>query len=82
MQWVLHIGIPKTGSKAIQHFLAGQANCIAGARLCFPAQGRVGVWHDPLFRSLWENDGRDLDAASPHPAFCQSPTTVPSLSEK
>ena len=63
MRWAVHIGIRKTGSKAIQRFLASQADCIPGARVCFPAQGREGVWHEPLYRALCEDSGCDIDAA-------------------
>ena len=63
MHSAVHIGISKTGSKAIQRFLASQANRIASTRVCFPAQGREGVWHEPLYRALRNNHGHDLDAA-------------------
>ena len=39
------------------------------ARLCFPMQGRAGIWHRPLYDALCEEDGRDLDAAvAAHPS--------------
>ena len=63
MRWVVHIGIRKTGSKAIQRFLVREADSISNARVCFPAQGREGVWHEPLYRALCQNNGCNLDAA-------------------
>jgi len=63
MRWVIHIGIQKTGSKAIQKFLASSADQIAGSRVLFVPHGRVGTWHRPLFHALFEGDGSDLEAA-------------------
>lgn len=63
MRWILHIGIQKTGSKAIQAFLANDAETIRNARLYFPIQGREGIWHEPLYWALCEGNGRDLEEA-------------------
>jgi hypothetical protein len=63
MRWVIHIGIRKTGSKAIQRFLANEAGRGPHARLCFPTHGREGVWHRPLELALRDGDGSGLQAA-------------------
>jgi hypothetical protein len=63
MRWVMHIGVRKTGTKAIQGFLANQASQGPNARLCFPTQGREGIWHQPLELALREEDGSELEAA-------------------
>jgi hypothetical protein len=53
MQWLLHVGTTKTGSKAIQHFLATTAETLNGPRIVFPKTGRCGgVWHEELFYAL------------------------------
>lgn len=63
MRWVMHIGIRKTGTKAIQCFLANEAGHGPYAHLCFPAHGREGIWHLPLELALREENGSELDAA-------------------
>jgi hypothetical protein len=63
MHWVMHIGIRKTGSKAIQRFLANEAGRGPHARLCFPTHGREGICHQPLELALREENGSELDAA-------------------
>jgi hypothetical protein len=63
MRWVIHIGMQKTGSKAIQDFLANQAAKIPDVRLLFAPQGREGIWHLPLYWALREGNGSDLQAA-------------------
>jgi hypothetical protein len=63
MRWVMHIGIRKTGTKAIQRFLADESDRGPHARLCFPTHGREGIWHQPLEFALREGDGSELDAA-------------------
>jgi hypothetical protein len=63
MRWVIHIGMQKTGSKAIQDFLANQADKISDVRLCFAPQGREGIWHLPIFSALLEGNASHLQAA-------------------
>jgi hypothetical protein len=63
MRWVMHIGIRKTGTKAIQGFLANEAGRGPNARLCFPTHGREAIWHEPLELALREGDGSELEAA-------------------
>src|SRR5271168_3412762 len=63
MRWVMHIGIRKTGTKAIQGFLANEAGHGPHARLCFPTHGREAIWHEPLELALREGDGSELEAA-------------------
>ena len=63
MRWVIHIGMQKTGSKAIQHFLANEADKIRDVRLCFAPQGREGIWHLPIYSALLEGDASQLQAA-------------------
>ena len=40
MEWIVHIGTEKTGSKAIQGFLANEPHRITGRTFCFPRSGR------------------------------------------
>ena len=63
MRWVIHIGMQKTGSKAIQEFLANQADKVPDVRLLFAPQGREGIWHLPIYSALSEGNGSDLKAA-------------------
>lgn len=59
MNWLLHIGITKTGSKAIQQFLASDAEALAEPRIAYLKTGRSGIWHEDLFYSV-ENERTDL----------------------
>jgi hypothetical protein len=61
MRWFIHIGIRKSGSKAIQRFLA-EETLRPNAEVYFPVQGREGIWHQPLYFALLEEDGSLLDA--------------------
>lgn len=63
MRWVIHIGMKKTGSKAIQGFLATQSEKIPDVRLLFAPQGREGIWHLPTYLALLEGNASHLRAA-------------------
>jgi hypothetical protein len=63
MNWLLHIGITKTGSKAIQQFLASEAEALAEPRIVYLKTGRSGIWHEDLFSSV-QNGGTDLLAGA------------------
>jgi hypothetical protein len=63
MRWVVHIGTQKTGSKAIQTFLASSSDQIPGVRLSFSPHGREGIWHEPIYWALRDGTAPDLDAA-------------------
>ena len=68
MQWLLHVGTTKTGSKAIQQFLATAAGTLNLPRVAFPRTGRgSGIWHEDLFYSL-EAGRCDLLAAAKNEA--------------
>ena len=68
MQWLLHVGTTKTGSKAIQQFLATAAGTLNLPRVAFPRTGRGdGIWHEDLFYSL-EAGRCDLLTAAKHEA--------------
>ena len=62
MRWFVHIGIQKTGSKAIQTWLSNESDS-SKPQLCYPRQGREGVWHEPIYRELLEGDASTLRAA-------------------
>jgi hypothetical protein len=63
MEWIVHIGTEKTGSKAIQGFLAHEPHRIAGRTFCFPKSGRVGGWHRPIHHGLFNGQTHLLEAA-------------------
>jgi hypothetical protein len=63
MQWAIHIGIQKTGSKALQDFLSTHANEVQGASVLFATSGRENIWHEPIYTSLEIGDGQKLDDA-------------------
>ena len=52
MEWLLHIGITKTGSKAIQRFLASEAAGLDDPRILYVRSGRSGTWHEEVFYSV------------------------------
>jgi hypothetical protein len=60
MQWVIHIGTPKTGSKALQRILAnGRLN----DHVAYPDAGRQGAWHEPLYYDLVNGDSSKIEAS-------------------
>ena len=63
MNWLLHIGTTKTGSKAIQQFLASDAEALVEPRIVYSKTGRSGIWHEDLFYSV-ENGRTDLLASA------------------
>lgn len=63
MRWVLHIGTQKTGSKALQHVLSHELDRVAGARVYYPAAGREGIWHEPVYYALEAGNSSLLKAA-------------------
>lgn len=63
MDWIVHIGAQKTGSKAIQEFLGHEPHRIAGRTFCFPSSGRVGTWHRPIHEELANGQSDLLQAA-------------------
>ncbi|HYN07792.1 MAG TPA: sulfotransferase [Vicinamibacterales bacterium] len=63
LQWVIHIGVAKTGSKALQTFLSSELFRLQGVRGFYPANGRAGIWHEPLYDDLLAGSTSALDAA-------------------
>lgn len=49
MQYIIHIGTTKTGSKALQHTLRENSETLKRKRIIYPETGRRGVWHHGLF---------------------------------
>lgn len=56
MRWILDIGTRKTGSKARQDFFANRLGRVRGVRAYYPAAGRAGPSHRPLFHALVAGD--------------------------
>lgn len=52
MDWIIHIGYQKTGSKALQKFFAHEPQRRPGTTLVYPRSGRAGLWHRPLHDEL------------------------------
>lgn len=63
MDWIVHIGAQKTGSKAIQEFLVHEPHRIKGRTFCFPRSGRAGSWHCPIHEELVNGQSELLQAA-------------------
>lgn len=63
MNWVLHIGTQKTGSKAIQRFLANHLSLVSKHNICFPVSGRDGIWHQPIYHELLVGETQKLEMA-------------------
>ncbi len=63
LQWVIHIGVAKTGSKALQTFLSTELFRLQGVTGVYPSNGRTGIWHEPLHDDLLAGDTSSLDAA-------------------
>jgi hypothetical protein len=64
MRCVLDLGIQKTASKCRQRFFAAEGRRIVGRRFCYPAAGRNGAWHRPLYDALRRGDHGPLRAAA------------------
>ena len=63
LQWVIHIGVAKTGSKALQTFLSSELVRLHGEMGFYPTSGRAGIWHEPLHDELLAGNTSALAAA-------------------
>ena len=63
LHWVIHIGVAKTGSKALQTFLSTELFRLQGVTGVYPSNGRAGIWHEPLHDDLLAGDTSSLAAA-------------------
>jgi hypothetical protein len=52
MQWIIHIGTQKTGSKAIQKYLLSNNIKKNNHKIIFPLSGRENLWHNPIFNEI------------------------------
>ena len=52
MIWLIHMGTTKNGSRAIQQFLASEAEALGEPRIVYLKTGRSGIWHEDLFYSV------------------------------
>lgn len=64
MRCILDLGIQKTGSKARQAFFARELGRLVDCRASYPASGRVGLWHRPLYEALARGDDALARAAA------------------
>jgi hypothetical protein len=64
MRHILDLGMQKTGSKARQEFFRRELHRIRNHRAVYPAAGREGVWHLPLYLSLLNADRSALEAVA------------------
>ena len=64
MDWVLHIGTQKTGSKAIQRYLVDGNLSTLERSVLFPESGREGLWHQPIYDELLAGNSKMLQMAS------------------
>lgn len=62
MKIIIDLGLQKTGSKARQQFFMSELQRLSGLQALYPAAGRQGVWHNPLFVSLRQGDRSDLES--------------------
>ena len=60
MKWIIHIGVEKTGSKALQTFFSKSLNKTARPNIIYPVEGRSGLWHEPLYYQLLSGDNSGL----------------------
>ena len=60
MRCLIDIGVQKTGSKARQHFFLRELGKLSSGAGLYPATGRAGAWHQPLFDALQQDDDRLL----------------------
>ena len=56
MRCLIDIGVQKTGSKARQNFFLRELEEQTSGAALYPATGRAGGWHQPLFESLQQSD--------------------------
>jgi hypothetical protein len=56
----LHIGLQKTGTTTIQHYLNTYKNTLLDRGILSPVQGRSRFKHDRLFRELRNQEERSL----------------------
>jgi hypothetical protein len=65
MKLILHIGVHKTGSTAIQHWMSENWDLLAGKRLLYPFAYMVNAGHHELAWALGKRSRKSSSAATP-----------------